>query len=45
MEQEEVEFAIIEGHLRAVAVDVEERYGGKYTISFTIEKVRVGEMG
>ena len=44
MEQEEIEFAIIEGHLRAVAVDIEERYGGKYSITFTIDGPKVGEM-
>lgn len=44
MKQEEVEFAILEGHLRAVAVDLEERYGGKYTITFMIEGPKVGEM-
>lgn len=44
MDIEEIEFAVLEGHLRAITVDIEERYGGKYSISFTIEKVRKGEM-
>ena len=41
---EEIEYAMLEGMLRAITVDVEERYCGKYTITFTIEKVKAGEI-
>ena len=45
MEPEEIEFAYLEGALRAIATDIDEQYGGKYSITFTIEKVKEGEMG
>ena len=45
MDKEEIEFAYLEGALRAITADIDEQYGGKYSISFTIEKVREGEMG
>ena len=45
MDEEEIEFAYLEGALRAITSDIDEHYGGKYSISFTIEKVTAGEMG
>ena len=45
MDPEELEFAFLEGAVRAFANDVDEQYGGKYSITFTIEKVAAGEMG
>ena len=45
MGPEEIEFAYLEGALRAITTDIEERYGGKYSVSFTIEKVKEGKMG
>ena len=45
MNEEEIEFAYLEGALRAITADVEEQYGGKYSVSFTIEKVVEGDMG
>jgi len=45
VEPEEIEFAYLESALRAITADIEEQYGGKYSVSFTIEKVKGGEMG
>lgn len=45
MDPEEIEFAYLEGALRAITTDIDEQYGGKYAISFTIERVTAGEMG
>lgn len=45
MDDEEIEYAYLEGALRAFANDVDEQYGGKYSITFTIEKVTAGGMG
>lgn len=45
MGPEEIEFAYLEGALRAITTDIEEQYGGKYSVSFTIEKVVAGETG
>lgn len=45
MGPEEIEFAYLEGALRAITADIDEQYGGKYSISFTIERVVAGEMG
>ena len=45
MDEEEIEFAYLEGALRAITADIEEQSGGKYSISFTIEKVMSGVTG
>lgn len=42
---EEIQYAMLEGMLREITVNIEERYMGKYTITFTIEKVAAGDMG
>ena len=45
MDEEEIEFAYLEGALRAITADIEEQSGGKYAITFTIERVAAGGMG
>lgn len=45
MDAAEVEWALLEGKLHAIVEHIEELYGGKYELSFTIEKVMAGEMG
>ena len=45
MNPEEIEYAYLEGALRAITADIDEQYGGRYSVSFTIEKVSKGEMG
>lgn len=44
MDEEEIEYAFLEGAVRAFANDVDEQYGGKYSVTFTIEKIAAGEM-
>lgn len=45
MDPEEIEFAYLEGALHAITTDIEAQYGGKYSVSFTIEKVTAGDIG